>query len=635
MSEYSEAYPYVCIECGRKVQKTQRFFWLDGLLECFRLNVAGERTNVAKYLCRFFRVGALFETPVLNAELPVFRCESRDVPTERLAEIQCSMLDVVQTIEKQLALKQGEVLKLLQAMMVIECEPEKYQYDLRELLLQSEWPESYCSEIFKDAGSMADRVKAAARPYMNQGKFGNESTQEDAFWTFMEALYALCTADPALVWKSDGWNPDPERMRKLKIGWIYTVDQRSFRMRPKGLAVCGTEETETRLCRTSCCPFCHKPLSGNFGVFRQVTVGVLGGQSAGKTTYLAALTDFIDQDISKDSYKALPFTISYEPEGDPQWRRFGAEYVPGQRGNMSPKWAYRHGYHVKKTDLMADAAASLSFLVTPKGDKEPILYVFADIAGEIFGNNREISAAESAEMTKKLLGFCDALFMVLSCDEKDAVIEAARFREWMDEFPDRRIPGALLLTKADQFLTDGTGKRMENAFHLKRVTPVVKSGEHAVYNAEVMTTFCRMASQCAERLVPGLMGELKALMESKVAGTGNGKVALAAFLVNSGTKDYLEQAEKEKGMSGQEEKEDKEAVPVQDKKEEQTESEGEKRRYWTARAERYGMAFPFFWLLALEGILECGRGDRELLQYDLKTRDEIMKYITSNLELPG
>lgn len=625
-----EPYPYVCIECGQLVEGKERFFPLNGLLACMNMEMNGQRTNVDEYLRKIFTVGAEFGGPILGVStVKTFRCESHTVPLDKLSRIEYSMENVVRTIEMQLGVKENVLKKLL--FYNIGYDNGWNGCDLKALVRRQEsgkaTEEGTEEELIIDFSRMVKEIKTAAEPYIQYGEFGNEEIRNDIFFSFLDALKVLCVADPALQFtKEKGWQIDESKLRKLDVAWIYTVDQQSRRKSPKGLYIYDAANTNNpeRYCRNSCCPYCLKPLSDKFGVYRQVTVGVLGGQSTGKTTYLSAFADFIDQDISRQAYINLPFTISYEPEGDSQWRRFGAVFDERGGSNMRPKWAYCHGYRVRKTDLLSDSAASLTFLVTPE-EGEPILYILADIAGEVFDKRQNMtdSAAEAAALHKRMLQHCDALFMVMSCSEEDARIEASRYKEWMEKFPDKQMPAALILMKADKIFPEGKGLKYDSGINLYSAQPVIKSGKAAVYNTEVMASVCSMAVECAEKLSAGLLRNLENMMRDKIPSEksiGKGGLALAAFPVCCGTEGYVDWIIDEKDPDAEE----KRLLLRQN----------ERKRYEKAAAERFGVAAPFMWLMALEGLLACGRGESQVLQYDACTEKKLKDCFYRKLRLP-
>ncbi len=599
MADVRAAYPYVCPECGQRVDGNERYFPFHPLLACMYLKVDARQVNVGEYLQQSFEVGGIFGGPVLGVEeIKSFVWQSGEAPpVKELTKIGYCMLNVVRMIEMQLHLPEDSLMLLIRYMVKHDEKRPGFDRDLktlmRELVQGRKTDETYVPYL-----KAVKWVLAAAIPFLKQGTLGNREERGTAFFAFLDTLKQLCVADPAIEFsEANGtlFEVHKTHLRELYVGWIYTISPLSGRKSPEKLYICTDPAGKhgARECTKSCCPHCHARLSKVYGVYRQVTIGLLGGQSIGKTTYLAAFTDFVDTEISSGSYRRLPFTLSYErPEEDGQWRRFlgiGENRDP----ISSPKWAYRHGFRVKKTDLEKDSAASLTFVVTPK-DKEPVIYVLADVAGEAFGNRAHVSAAAAAASSKSLLKHCDALFMGLSCDPGDLRVEAARYKEWMTDFPDRVIPAALLLTKAETAFPDGKCVEYGGAVNLRRVQPVVEADaaggiRQAVYNLEAMSSLCRVAGECAEAIAPGILANLTAMMREKEARqAGGADVCLAVFPVSAGTAEYC----------------DYEGNQVQ---EDEGETEG-KKRYEKAKEQRFGIAAPFLWLLALDGLLPCGRG---------------------------
>ncbi len=599
MADTREAYPYVCLECGQKVNGNERYFLLHPLLACMYLEMDGKQVNVGEALQKSFEVGGIFGGPVLGVEeIKSFLWQSAEAPPiDMLTKIGYSMINVVRMIEMQLHLPENNLMLLIRYMVKHDEKKTGYERDFKTLVRELEWRRE-TDKKYVPYLKVAQRVQTAATPFLKQGTLGNREEREAVYYTFLDTLKKFCMADPAVQFMgSNGtmFEVDCTRIRKLYVGWIYTVSGLSGRKSPEKLYIC-TDPNGTNggfECTESCCPHCHSRLSKVYGVYRQVTIGLLGGQSIGKTTFLAAFTDFVDTEVSTGAYRKLPFTLGYErPEEDRQWRKFlGIE--ESRNRISSPKWAYRHGFHVQKTDLGKDSAASLTFVVTPK-DKEPVIYALADVAGEAFGNQSHVSAAAAAAASKSLLRHCDALFMGMSCDPEDLQVEAARYKEWMMDFPDKNIPAALLLTKAEMVFPGGNCVQYGGAVNLRRIQPVVEADtadgmRHAVYNLEAMSSLCRVAGECAETIAPGILANLTAMMREKGSLQAAGEnIRLAVFPVSAGTAGYCDYyADEAQG--------------------ERKESEG-KKRYEKAKAERFGIAAPFLWLLALDGILSCGRG---------------------------
>lgn len=610
-------YEYVCIECGVREIHNRRFFPLDELLRIFVLPLPGAANNLRDYLraaLPAFRVGALFGGQVLGTEVLTRQADSQkdfSAAPDDMTPVALSMTGVLHTIERQLDLPEGTLAALVAAV------PPAMGFNS---LLQ-DLEHSARLDGTEDPLLHAYRaLERALTPFLNSA-LGNADTRQTECAALLDALRQLVDADPSVRFSDDGTDLVflPDKAHVVYAAWTYSPDPLSHVNAPAALVVYDADDHNrpVRSCSQSCCPHCHKPLPRSFGSYRQVTVGVLGGQSTGKTTYLAALTDCLNWDpIMND----LPVSVACGDEQDPQWKRFRAVPQGALEEDASaagPLWFYRNGYRARKTELTKTDAASLTFLVTPRGG-EPIIYVLADIAGEAFTGEREGTASQAAEEQKALLRNCDALFMVFSCDPKDLRVEATRYIEWMRGFENESligqgVPAALLLTKADELFTDGQRSRVQQDLVtslrlLERTAPVVNRR----YNVEPMSALCRLSFRCADQLAPGLMTSLQNML-CAAAGGELSRVEMAAFSVCSGTAGYVEfGTDSEPDISAQ-----------------------RAARYRAARESRTGITAPLLWLLALHGLLPAGRGQSALLQYDDQTQQALDRQLREELRFPN
>lgn len=611
-----QCYPYVCIECGVREEKNRRFFPLDALMRIFRVaTTAGNNVQEClRYALPGFQVGALFGAAVLDVKVPV-RQDSAQVQVwyeeGKLAPVPLTMTAVLGAMEKQLKLKKGALAALVLAVpdtgsfgtWLQEAEhAEILDASERQLLLYY-WA-----------------LEQALMPWLEAG-LGNADIRRNQCVGFVDMLRLLVEADPAVQIDAAAQKlvSHPETARTVYAVWTYTTDPGSQVQMPAGLRIFDPDNNQAYQCAEGCCPYCHRPLPRRFGACRQVTVGVLGGQSAGKTTYLAALTDSLSQDASMNR---MPFSISRGDDTDPQWKRFRAEPKTAESGAQEsaggPLWLYRNGYRVRKTELTKADAASLTFLVQPENG-ETVLFVLADIAGEAFTGDRDMTARQVAEQQKALLKNCDALFMVYSCDPDDQNVDAADYVSWMEGFTREEligagVPAALLLTKVDRIFAgtdpaeDG-GVRAQLAYALRyqaKTPPVVDER----YNVEAMGALCRLTMTCADNMAPGLTGGLRSMLR-KAAGGSEDRIGLAAFPVCSGTGAYAEI-----GAAADD-------------------ADARRARYAAARRTRSGVQSPLLWLLALANILPAGRGNNHFLEYDDKTNALLAEPFRRELCCPG
>lgn len=390
---------------------------------------------------------------------------------------------------------------------------------------------------------------------------------------------------------------------QIVAAWCFKVDATTKVAVPDMLYLELSDEHGTEVCssKEACCPHCRKAVSKYFGAYPQKIIGVLGGQSTGKTTYMAAFADMLDHTNLDD----LPFTISYEPEGDAQWRRFQAS---AREGNFGAMWAYQNGYHAQKTDLQSESAVSLSFLVSPKEKgKIPTIYVLADIPGEVFNGAGGNKINETINNSRKIFQNCQARLMTLSCDPDDAQIAAANFKEWINQFSRVNVPSAFLLTKFDR-----SEKRpavsLAYPMNPTEYQPYVRGKDGVgVYNIDRMSTLCRYAKQQEDLLSPNLFTNLLNAMQQEEADPT--EIALNAFLLNSGTANYIDYVDAD-------------------------DEEKQKDRVSVARSERYGVLAPILWLLALDGYILPGYGENEMLTYSAAAEEQLQKLWRKELYRP-
>lgn len=622
----NRSYPYVCIECGVREERNSRFFPLDELLSAFRVRSNGGNNvqECLKKLLGGFQVGAMFGDKVLEYPVPTRAEDSQaDVVLSDdriMAPVCLSMYGVLRMLEKQLHLESG-------TLDILVCEvPDSGDFNRH---LQDIANEPSEDERSKYVLHLYEMLENALSPYL-QDELGNTDVRRSQCVQVVETLRMLVEIDPSMEIDEIAENLiyNSEKAEVVYAAWTYTTDPLSHVDVPVGLSIFDPKDphdNKVHKCTKSCCPYCHRPMPRKFGAYRQVIVGVLGGQSAGKTTYLAALADSLSQDLAMNQ---IPFSILRGDKDDPQWSRFCAEpskSKDGQQNSMGgPLWMYRNGYRVQKTELRKADAASLTFCVRPEKG-EPLLYVFADIAGEAFTGNRDVTARQVAQRQKPLLNSCDALFMIFSSDSNDYKsekgeneIDTSEYINWMNEFmggSSLEVPAALLLTKADKMFNGLPGSDSEilvrknllyRLHRWERTLPVVDKQ----YNVEAMSSLCRLTLSCADNMAPGLTGGLRGMLHAAAGGSGS-KIKMAAFPVCTGTDAYVEigaeQASEEACMA----------------------------RYRAAKAARYGIQAPLMWLLALQGVLPAGRGKSSVLQYDEATNQRLQEQLQRELHCPS
>lgn len=595
MKQGHSAYPFVCPECGEEVRDNTRCFSLQPLMNHIVLSFDGTRTSIGSKLNDFIVLSARFGADVLGNPIKTVRCESAKPEREQLSKIVVSVESILQQLEEQMQLERGDLAKLV----TFQREEGGNLWDKYE---------EY-REVIRDGKRTTDEDLAFCMTYarahdlilknIHSRDLSNKQMREQELNEFLDILVELSNAEK----QDHNGNSMLASKYQIAAAWCYTVDPTTSVEVPDMLYLELADEHGSEVCssKDSCCPYCRKEISKHFGACPQKIIGVLGGQSTGKTTYMAAFADMLDRTNLDD----LPFTISYEPEGDAQWRRFQAS---SKDGNFGAMWAYQNGYNAQKTDLQSESAVSLSFLVSPKEKgKIPTVYVLADIPGEVFNGAEGNKVSDTIQNSRKIFQYCQARLMTLSCDPHDAQIAAANFNEWLSQFPKVNIPAAFLLTKFDRSQNTPAVK-LAYSLNQAEYKPYVPGANHtAVYNIERMSTLCRYAKQQSDRLSPNLFTILLNAMQAEQSDPS--EIALTAFLINSGTAGYIDYTT---------------ADDVEQKKD----------RVSVARSERYGVLAPILWLLALDGYIKPGRREDELLTHSPAAEAQLQELWNKELHQP-
>lgn len=189
------------------------------------------------------------------------------------------------------------------------------------------------------------------------------------------------------------------------------------------------------------CPRCGGPVLDGCGKHEHVLVGLLGAQSAGKTSTIIAMMDSIRNHFSELGVR-YPVPI---PLYD---KRFMVT-----RRNID---LYSQGWAVNKTDIdNAYSAFNASILVEAAGYiSVGKLLTFVDIAGEVLYDKDKGGLDTDAMKSYPLIDKCD-LYVVCSCARADdldvppdAITNIARQIYIRRE---HQSPMCIMLTKADQY----------------------------------------------------------------------------------------------------------------------------------------------------------------------------------------
>ena len=592
-----DLYPVRCAECGNLVE--EKYFSLNPLLTQYWVARQGLQENL-ETLIKTLNIVAPYGRDILPEMPSLIQNDECSIPTgwEKTTTLSGFETDESNNPPKG-ALKP---VKLTMA-AIVAAYVRMTGFDDLYHLLDLRWKERKLEKrhgdlSVEDSAKQMQYASRAASLLGKQLKAGEDSEKgkRQAVLDLMDTIL-----DCAEYEKEQ--DLDSYSLKPLRVGWRYKVE--NGRKMPYSLMVEDGTGLYTE-CGNCCCNHCHKPINYKLGAYKQRIIGVLGTPGTGKTTYIAALMDMIDRGGvttatgMEESQVSSDITIEAQP--DPQWKRVAAG--PGISTEPGLLWRYQHGYPSDKTPWTMNMA--LSFLVKSPLLSEAVLYTLADIPGEAFYNvvsKKEDTAAVEAQ--QKLLYNCDALIMVVSSRQlRNAEITrksedggAAQKSEEMvtspsevltccDAFlPRNPIPTAVVLTAADEIHGGNLRPLLHLAYDVRRCPPLAQSGNTLVYNAELM----RNTSGAIKNYLNTEFGRFMETL-TKVVSRGKESAQMSAFAVSSGTqcasRDYDANLD------------DPYNSPEQ-----------QRMRYREICTARFGVASPFLWLLACDGVLSPGQGD--------------------------
>ncbi len=217
------------------------------------------------------------------------------------------------------------------------------------------------------------------------------------------------------------------------------------------------------------CPKCGKPVLMHAGKYPHVLIGLLGAQSAGKTTLIMSMLEEM-----KHSYDAIG--INYPDNVLCDSRRDDV------RKNME---LYRKGWAMFKTSAQGENAFNASLLLESAKSHRRMIVTFADIAGEqcydVDSDNMNLDALQKFP----LINSCDAYILCSCLDQTeygngnesldlppDAVMKIARgiYSHLHDS---RKVPPlCIFLTKADVAKSAAAQAAGNNPLAALRVSPL-------------------------------------------------------------------------------------------------------------------------------------------------------------------
>lgn len=591
----NELYFVRCTECGEPVKT--KFFPLNPLLMQYRLPDQTLQNGLDELL-EFLNIGAIYGHDILPETTRLIQNGEFSIPqkAENKTEIDC-----FQTNEKNdppegtLRLVKLTITAIVAEFVRMTGFTDVYQ------LLELQWKRrklGISGQDLSDEDSAKQMQYARRMAILLRRQLRGRTDAENS----AEVLRLMDTILDCAIYE-DKQQLDNFSGEDLLVGWRYKMENN--RRMPYSLMVVGSAGLRAE-CSSCCCNHCHKPISYKLGAYEQRIIGVLGTAATGKTTYIAALTDMIDQGgvtaaTGADESK-VSSDIIIKAQADPQWKRVTAG--SGTSAEPGMLWRYRHGYPPQKTrwnDSMA-----LSFLVKSPRKSEEIMYTLADIAGEAFYNTvSEKQDTAAVEAQQKLLYSCDALIMVVSSRQlrnaemkkedggttgklEEMVTSPTEVLTCCDAFlPGHPVPTAVVLTAVDEICGGDLRQQLHLAYDIRRCPPLTWSGKDQTlfYNAELM----RNTSDALKNYLNTEFGRFMETLQHAVSRETDSPQVFA-FAVSSGTqcapRDYS--ADEDDSYNSPEQM---------------------RMRYREICSTRFGVASPFLWLLACGGILAPGQGD--------------------------
>lgn len=650
-------YAVLCTECGNKME--QKLFRLEPLIRQYF--ITAQSAKIADSLFKKLTVSAFYGKkvffpvqPLLNDENEIvpnaledityeqlperFSCENNSIPTEKLSPISLNISNILAQF----------------------CHGSRLDIrDMREMLSLYQKKETMGNLEEEEAVHYGQLCAKFARlPDVNLPAMSIAEKRQSDIETIFGNILILAMQEIPLI-RAGSANM---AFKQYSVGWRYRVE--NGREMPYSLVACDEEGIDLS-CDQCCCPHCHHTIDYRCGAYRQRVVGILGTQSTGKTTYLTALTDMIDNGYLTSlrySGRTGSLKIGHALPDDQQWKRFmrAGRMVTGPAAQAAPEkqaavlleesenqsrlvlpngtvpaadqtaaekesgtvqdkvgslWLYQHGYPPIKTHAVKLEAPVLNFLVSNEEmGREPVMYTLADVPGEAFDNKeKEGLDKEFVNTQHRILRQCDALFMVISQRQFDKTTNLelqknpnqvlASYQEFLPESP---VPTIIVMTGADEIAGGDLRGALQVAYDVRELPALVQgeSEKELVLNVEAMYSL----SQAVKLYVDWNFGNFaKNIADTLSHKASNGKACVAAFAISSGTQ-YAPQS-----YTGTDPEYD---TPVQ-----------MQQRYEKMCAARFGVEQPMLWLLGADGMLQAGRAANEYNRYDAPVQRAIRKQL--------
>ena len=151
-------------------------------------------------------------------------------------------------------------------------------------------------------------------------------------------------------------------------------------------------------------PSCRKPILRHTGKYPHRVVGMMGAQSAGKTTMITAMNVEIRENGSLGVDSVTGAEVLYDNDAEKREKDYSL---------------YEHGWAVSKTRGNANNTYNVSFFLTDSTRKEDkVILTLADIAGEICYNQQHDTFDKDCFKNFPLIKNCDA-YVVCACIDND------------------------------------------------------------------------------------------------------------------------------------------------------------------------------------------------------------------------
>ena len=210
------------------------------------------------------------------------------------------------------------------------------------------------------------------------------------------------------------------------------------------------------------CPNCGSPIIDGCGRCEHILVGLLGAQSAGKTSTIIALMEYMK------NHSDL-FGIRHPSSIPSRDKKYNEAF-----DNMR---LYENGWAVKKTNIDDKTTFNASLLLKSNRYKEvERLVTFIDIAGEVLYDAEEGGLNTEQMKSYPLIDKCD-LYIVCSCtNSKDNTIPQDAIITIASQIYDRlaqKKPMCIALTKIDQLgEVDSGAEALEDENIFEKIHPV-------------------------------------------------------------------------------------------------------------------------------------------------------------------